>query len=179
MKDYTNSKKIAEYLMNYKELKKKEKEYSNDAAVEAVLSTKSEEERKSFTNTMVEVEVKKKEFAGEKKEVKTLIDECSRLISDTLDADLRANPSNLKEDTISFTGIGSVKYTKVTKIEYQGTEEERKELIEHIINDGLYDLLSINEEKLVEMSKEIKERTGKHVPGVTEYDIYETKITTR
>lgn len=175
-KKYDSKKRIAEYLQNYKKLKTEEKKYSNDKATEMALEGFSDDENKVFSNIMESVDEKKKEYSEKRKEIKGDIDICKSLITEAIKEDVENDPRDIAEETLSFPNIGTVTYVRTKKYIYEGTPEQKKELLDEIYERGLFDLIDINEEKLAELSQEIKKKTGKHIPGLREYNDYETKI---
>lgn len=176
MKKYDNKKKIAEYLQNYKKLKSEEKEISNSEATKKALNKFSWSEIKTYQDIEKAVDEMKKKYLDERKKLAEYIDAYKSLITEAIKEDIQDDSRDIVEETLSFPSIGTVSYVRTKKYIYEGTPEQKKELLDEIYERGLYDLIDINEEKLVELSKEIKEKTGEHIIGLREYSDYETKI---
>ena len=177
MKNYDYQKRIAELLQNYKRCKKEEKELlSNEAIKNNVLSKINEKKANEFIEIDKQIQEEQAFAKTKKKEIKEGIEVIKKAITSELENSRINEKKDLKEETLTFTGIGTVTYSKVTNYVLECTEEEKLELINEIIKNDLTQLLQIDEEKLFEMSKKLKEETGKHIKGVREYDTYETKI---
>lgn len=180
-KKYENSKKIAEYLQKYKSLKDKEKQFTSTLAREAVL--KDEVHREEYEKIEEKIKEKKEDFAKSKKELQDSIIHAEELVSsllhDEYERKIKEGDVDYKSLSYDFSGIASAEYTIEDGFRFEATKEEEEQIKQEIIEKGMYDLLSINEEKLFEFSKKIATENGSHLPCVKEDKKFNTKITVR
>ena len=176
MKSFDYSKKIAEHLQSYKKLKAAEKEYTPAAIKKRVVSSLPESEQEIYNSTLDKIKEATESVSEERKQCEESIKAVKQLINDELEKNCEEDARDVKEETLTFTGIGSVTYTRKANYSLEFTEEQKKEIINELIKRGDYDFLDINQEKIVEFSKEIKEKTGSHITGIREFYTYETKI---
>lgn len=180
MKNYENYKRLAKLMQNYKDIKKGEERFTTATIMEEVLKNESIINQKIYSDITKKIDDKKVEYKSEKQNVKKLCDDCKNTISTIINEEIMKDDSDILTDKLTFSGIGSINYKRVKKLSYFGTEAEKKELISIIINDGLYDLLDINEAKLIEFAKEIQKKNGQlpKIAGLQMETSIETKITT-
>lgn len=163
MQNYDYIERLTRYLNTYKTLSAKEKTLSSDSIKKGVLSRydKNTENLYSEIETAIEEEIKKekankKEIAQNKEQLRNLIqDEIMENISD-------------EKGTFSAGLIGNITFEKQKRYSFEVNQQEKTELINELISKGLFELLDINEEKLIEFSKEIKNANGHHIYGVEE-----------
>ena len=165
VKDYKNTKKLASYVQDYKEFKQKEKMFEPNEAVNFILESHEEEEKEIYEKIAEEIKEKKEEYSVAKKQVSEYLQQTNQMIKDTL-LEMTKDQDESK-DKVVFPKIGSISYEKQKKYQYDGDKEA---LVMDIIENGLYELLTIDEKALFEYSEKLKKETGNHVNGVREYE---------
>lgn len=173
MTDYTIAKKIAKLLQQYKIAAENEKKYSSDTAKQSVLNDSGEADRKLFLELTEKIKQKQKEF-NPVKNILTLITLSYKL---EIEKEIINGNFDKEQDKLTFPKLGSVKYKKEKKYRLNFSDEEKEEIIRYFIDEGKLDYLQLNEEKLIDFSKQIKEKTGKRLKGIEEYYEVDLKIT--
>lgn len=176
MKNYESSKRIAEYLQIYKQNKKKEKEYTPACAEENILSECKDSEKKIYEELTVKIKDEKSKYSEKKKAITKSLEDIKGLITNVIEEQIKSDDRDTIEESLAFTGIGTVSFKSEKKYKYEGTPEQKRKLLFELIDRELYDTLDINEDKLILLSEKNKKELGNHIVGIKEYNEINIKI---
>ena len=167
MRTYDNTQRLGELLQAYKKKKEDIDSMNADSVFWDKVKQSDEELYKSLQHTYEESENYIKEnkavISGEKEQLKSLKVALEDEMLKIIDEDDRP----IVKSSVKLPNIGSITYERVKKDTFNASNDDMREMGEWAIMNGLTDLLTLNVDKIIEMSNENEKMGGTPIKGVT------------
>lgn len=168
---------LSKLLQQYRKSKNRDKElFSSEAAIQKALSNRKEEERAYCLGFFNDYQSYMEEFKEHKKGEKNFRDELVQLVEAIFIDDNKDVKDAYVKDVVPLKTLATVTFIRELELQLALNDEERKDAVSSIIDQGWYDLLQIDEKAYLDFSREMKEQTGQHIYGVIEVEKVTTKV---